>query len=255
MHNLIQRYKRAWQKAFQINLFALYRKLAGTNIWVNAPAQYKHQRVFPLATLSPWLNDDQFNMIYQHLAGHTLVDIYRCYELWSLAKQISHIQGAVLEVGVWRGGTGAILASAVPHKTIYLADTFSGVVKAGDNDTRYKGGEHADTDKDTVIRLIDKLHLKNTVILQGIFPEDTHHIINDSIALLHCDVDVYQSAKDIVEWALPRIPVGGVIVFDDYGFSACEGITQYCHEFHQRHQNFVFIHNLNGHAVFIKTHN
>jgi len=125
----VQQFKRTWQKAFQINLFALYRKLAGTNIWQNPPAEYKHQRVFPLATLSPWINDERFNAAYTHIAHHTLVDVYRCYELWSLAQQIKHVEGAILEVGVWRGGTGAILATAAPQKTVYLAGTFRGVVK------------------------------------------------------------------------------------------------------------------------------
>jgi len=248
----VQQFKRTWQKAFQINLFALYRKLAGTNIWQNPPAEYKHQRVFPLATLSPWINDERFNAAYTHIAHHTLVDVYRCYELWSLAQQIKHVEGAILEVGVWRGGTGAILATAAPQKTVYLADTFRGVVKAGKNDTRYKGGEHADTDKEVVIQLLHELALTNAVILQGIFPEDTQHMVNEPIALLHCDVDVYQSAKDIVEWSIPRMPIGGIVVFDDYGFSACEGITRYCHEFHHDNPNFLFIHNLNGHAVFAK---
>jgi len=103
-----------------------------------------------------------------------------------------------------------------------------------------------------VIQLLHELALTNAVILQGIFPEDTQHMVNEPIALLHCDVDVYQSAKDIVEWSIPRMPIGGIVVFDDYGFSACEGITRYCHEFHHDNPNFLFIHNLNGHAVFAK---
>jgi O-methyltransferase len=90
------------------------------------------------------MSDEAFLSVYQRVKDFTLVDIYRCYELWTLAKQAP--AGAVVEVGVWRGGTGAILAAA-SRSTVYLADTFRGVVKAGENDTRYKGGEHADTSK------------------------------------------------------------------------------------------------------------
>ena len=34
------------------------------------------------------------------------------------------------------------------------------------------------------------------------------------MALCHIDVDVYQSARDTVEWVEPRLTSGGAIVFD-----------------------------------------
>ncbi len=223
-------------------------------IWINPPSQLIHSIVKVDASYSPWLGDLDFQNTYQKIKGHTLVDIYRCYELWSLAKQTASVEGAILEVGVWRGGTGAILAQSVkeiPSKTVYLADTFSGVVKAGENDPKYQGGEHADTSLSVVRELLHSLDINNASILQGIFPEDTAENIPGKISLLHSDVDVYQSSKDIVEWCLPRLSTGGLIVFDDYGFSGCEGVTTYCEELRQN-PDFHFIHNLNGHAIFIK---
>ena len=47
------------------------------------------------------------------------------------------------------------------------------------------------------------------------------------ISMLHCDVDVYSSSRDIVEWCLPRMLVGAILVFDDYGFYGCEGVTTF----------------------------
>ena len=220
----------------------------------NPLSNIKHSKVLPYATYSPWLIDKDFAAIYSRIITHTLVDIYRCYELWTLAKQTATVDGDILEVGVWRGGTGAILAEAVKDissKTVYLADTFSGVVKAGENDTYYQGGEHADTSLEIVKELIQKQSLNNVTLLQGIFPEDTASKVTGKISLLHSDVDVYQSSKDIVEWCLPRLSIGGFIVFDDYGFSTCQGVTTYCEEF-RKNPDFRFIHNLNGHAIFIK---
>jgi len=133
-----------------------------------------HHRVLPYATFSPWLFDADFQMVYERIKGHTLVDIYRCYELWSLGLQMSMIPGNFLEVGVWRGGTGALLASSVqgnPNKHVYLADTFTGVPKAGEDDTAYVGGEHADTSPKMVSDLFHDLGLSNFSLLQGIFPE------------------------------------------------------------------------------------
>ena len=210
-----------------------------------------HSRIVPTATYSPWLHDKQFLMVYEKVKEHTLVDVYRCYELWMLAKSVAQIPGSILEVGVWRGGTGALLAAASPLKAVYLADTFHGVVKASAKDTRYHGGEHADASLAQVDRLLRSLHLTNFILLEGIFPEDTAHQVAGSIALLHSDVDVYASTRDIVEWTLPRLSRCGVMVFDDYGFSGCEGVTQYINELRESNELF-FIHNLNGHAILVK---
>jgi O-methyltransferase len=234
-------------------LKAAYDSIRAQRPWTHPLSVLKHHRVLPHATLAPWLNDYDFLTIYEKIKEYTLVDLYRCYELWILAKQSSYIDGAILEVGVWRGGTGAILAEATKssNKKVFLADTFQGVVKAGANDTVYKGGEHSDTSLQLVSKLISSLSLQNVHLLKGIFPEDTQHYVKDKIAMLHCDVDVYSSSKDIVEWCLPRMSVGSVLVFDDYGFYGCEGVTTFCNELRLR-DDLIFIHNLNGHAIFIK---
>lgn len=137
---------------------------------------------------------------FDRIKSHTLLDIYRCYELWTLAKQANNIDGNILEVGVWRGGSGAVLAQATrgSGKTVYLADTFAGVVKAGDNDTAYKGGEHADTSVELVEGLLASLSIDHAMLLKGVFPDQTQDRIAGKIALLHCDVDVYESCRTIV---------------------------------------------------------
>ncbi len=211
-----------------------------------------HRRVFPGATYAPWLNDAQFGRCYEQIQNNTLVDIYRCYELWQLGNQLAATSGDFLEVGVWRGGTGCLLAKTAQgrKKQVFLADTFTGVVKTSSKDTTYTGGEHADTSEDIVLRLARSMSLDNISLLKGIFPQDTAARVPGSISLLHCDVDVYESAKDIVKWATPRLSPGAVIVFDDYGFDGCEGITRLVNDLRSS-GHFLFIHNLNGHALFV----
>ncbi|MCW2312793.1 TylF/MycF family methyltransferase [Rhodoferax antarcticus] len=235
-------------------IVAAYNTLRAQPPWQHDRSAILHHRVLPFATYAPWLMDPDFLKLYEQIKNHTLVDIYRCHELWSLAKQVGDVEGDVLEVGVWRGGTGAILASAVrdfPDKQVFLADTFKGVVKAGQQDTRYTGGEHSDTSRDIVSDLMETVSLGNTTLLQGIFPDDTQHIVPSKIAMLHCDVDVYSSSKDIVDWCLPRLSVEAIMVFDDYGFFGCEGVTKLCNELRNT-RGLRFMHNLNGHAVFVK---
>jgi len=182
--------------------------------------------------------------------------MYRCYELWHLLGQVIDLGGDVLEVGVWRGGTGCMLAARAQslnkQTKVFLCDTFSGVVKAGALDNFYKGGEHADTSKDLVVGLANSLGLDNVEILEGIFPEDTGDVVGrNTFCFCHIDVDVYQSAKDVVNWVWPRLRVGGVIVFDDYGFHHCQGITQLVDELAGRKDNLM-LNNLNGHAVLVR---
>lgn len=213
-----------------------------------------HGQVIPFATYCPWIDDEDFQRFYTIIKGNTLVDIYRCYELWKLVSNTRNVEGDVLEVGVWRGGTaalisGAMLASSNSAK-LYLADTFEGVVKASDKDTIYKGGEHSDTSESVVINLLADVDAKNYTLLKGIFPEDVKLPINTKLRFCHIDVDTYQSGFDIFHAVWDLITPGEIVVFDDYGFWGCEGITELCNELNP--EDATFIHNLNGHGIFVK---
>ena len=158
---------------------------------------------------------------------------------------------------MWKGGSAGIIAKSLLKngidKRIYLADTFEGVVKAGINDNYYTGGEHPDTSIDIVNKLMhEKLQIKSFEILRGIFPDDTSNKISEKLfCFCHIDVDTYNSAKDIFEWVWAKIVTGGFVIFDDYGFFECSGVTKYVDEI-SNEKDRIFIHNLNGHATFIK---
>lgn len=122
---------------------------------------------------SPWLDDPEFTDIYNKIRDHTLVDRPRCYSLYLLAQQVGSVPGQVLEVGTWRGGTAGLLASSLPDKTVYIADTFEGVVKASDWE-HYSDCAHADTSEAVVRELLaTTLGVSNFEILPGMFPEQT----------------------------------------------------------------------------------
>ncbi len=212
-----------------------------------------HKQVIPFASYSPWEGDEAFKALYEQVKNNTLVDIYRCYELWTMVKSLATTKGDILEVGVWRGGTGAILckaAEADSNTKVYLADTFTGVVKATPDDTVYRGGEHSDTSETIVKELLEKTGAKNCQVLKGIFPDDFPSLQIDHLKLCHIDVDTYLSAKEIFEYAWPRLAIGGIIIFDDYGFWTCEGVTKYFDALDIKGGRKI--HNLNGHGIIIK---
>jgi O-methyltransferase len=217
----------------------------------------RHAVIFPVATYCPWLGDEDFEDVYDRIRSHTLVDQYRCYELWQLVGEAAKLgKGQPVEIGVWRGGTGALIAhrwrAAGMGGRVYLCDTFKGVVKAGPLDAGYSGGEHHDTSKEMVLQLCNLMNLDQVEILEGVFPEESAgRIVDQQFCLCHVDVDVYESARDIVDWIWPRLVPGGIIVFDDYGFYTCAGITRFVNDERCKVDRIV-IHNLNGHGIIIK---
>ena len=219
-----------------------------------------HTAIVPWSTYSPWLDDQSFQKIFGVVSPNSLLDIYRMFQLWELTGQVCTkkcMQGDILEVGSWRGGSGCLIGAKCVSEgvdsQVYLADTFRGVPKAGEQDTLYRGGEHSDTSPHVVSELIGKLSLSNVEILQGLFPEhSSHSIATKRFRMCHIDVDAYQSGLDVFAWVWPRLETGGVVVFDDYGFWGCEGIARLVSEL-KYGDDRTFIHNLTGQAIIIKT--
>lgn len=223
---------------------------------VNSDKNNPYEDYYVNSIYSPWLTDEDFLYYFNKIKNNTLVDKQRCYELWTLVEQASKLkEGIFLEVGVWRGGTGALIAKKARllglEENVYLCDTFEGVVKATDKDNIYIGGEHSDTSPEYVNELVEELELSNVKVLKGIFPDETGVEIKEKIRFCHIDVDVYKSSKDIVDFIWEKMIVNGIIVFDDYGFKTCKGITKLINELKNDKDKMIF-ENLNGHAVIVK---
>lgn len=217
----------------------------------------KYEGIYSQSVYAPWLADAEFRRALADVQANTLVDEYRCWELWNLVGQSRNLpEGDILEVGVWRGGTGCLMARRMmldgSPGIVHLCDTFAGVVKAGGQDAGYVGGEHADTSADMVQSLARRMSLTNVRIHRGMFPDDTAHALQDSrLRLCHIDVDVYESASQTFHWAWPRLAIGGVVVFDDYGFYSCSGVTRFVNAMVGERDRLV-IYNNNGHALVVK---
>ena len=220
---------------------------------------YSHEIVLPMnSTYAPWHDSLAFRDVYDAVAGHTFVDQYKCFELWEQLGQLADVPGDILEVGVWRGGTGVIMATRNRDlglgAEVFLADTFEGVALAGEADPWYAGGEHADTEPEIVRALARQVGVDVTLKV-GIFPQDTARDIEDRrFRLVHIDVDVYQSAEQTLRWSWPRLNVGGVVIFDDYGSFQCEGVATLGRQLFGEHLTGArLVHNLNGHLLVFKT--
>ena len=220
----------------------------------------KYEAIYSQSAYAPWRTDAEFRRALSEVQANTMVDEYRCWELWNLVGQTHNLPaGDILEVGAWRGGTGCLMACRNvldgSSGMVHLCDTFAGVVKASGQDSGYVGGEHADTSVEQVLSLARRMKLSNVQVHKGMFPDDTSHSIEQSrFRLCHIDVDVYESASQTFHWAWPRLVVGGVVVFDDYGFYSCSGVTRFVNQMIGQRDRLV-IYNNNGHALVVKLAN
>jgi O-methyltransferase len=213
------------------------------------------------ATYAPWRSSREFLTVWSGMCQNTLVDFYRAWNLWQLVRQVS--KGAArdnhfVEIGVWRGGTGLLIARRMIacglSQPIYLCDTFEGVPKAGEEDPHYQGGEHGDTSAGLIPPLARSLGLRDGAyrICVGVFPEDMPGALREgSFGFVHIDVDAYESGRGCFAAVWPRMATGGVVVFDDYGFDRTAGIAKLVDELASITDG-LFMHNLNGQAVFVK---
>ena len=181
--------------------------------------------------LQLWNSDETFAQIMTDgVNGRTLVDPVHCYMLYQLLLHSQRLDGQVLEVGVYRGGTAFLLIRAMSKDKIFFGcDTFEGLPPPDRSvDPDHETGQFAADYQEVwnhLKRATDKEALQPTIVLtKGVFPGVAADSIgNNLFCFAHVDVDLYRSVYDTVKWLYPRMVPGGVIVFDDYGFPQCNG--------------------------------
>jgi O-methyltransferase len=163
------------------------------------------------------------------------------------------IPGAIVECGVWRGGSmqaaaRTLLARGVTDRDLHLFDTFEGMPPPTERDRRPDGKLAADmlatrpkTRKVWAVASLDdvragmaetgypaaRLHFH-----PGLVEETVPAQAPDHIAILRLDTDWYESTRHELEHLYDRVTSGGVIIFDDYGF--WQGARQAVDEFLNR---------------------
>jgi len=225
--------------------FAYIRLLNVRHFYFSRLLKSGYQIFIPASTYAPWHLDSEFNKTFNGVKSNSLINYYLAWDLWKLAEQSDKIEGDIIEVGVWRGSSTILMAKKMEligsTKQILSCDTFEGVVKA-------------DTSLEMVRNFIEnKFNLKNVTLIKGIFPDDAldNPIIDRKYALCHIDVDTYESCRGVVDWIWDKLSIGGIIVFNDYGFPNTKGVTDYVNSFRSDPSKIV-IHNLNGHGIIIK---
>lgn len=197
-----------------------------------------------------WDADEGFQAAMTGVRTKTLVHDPACYVLYGSAVSTASLGGDVAEVGVYRGGTGLLLARAVgPDCTVHLFDTFSGMPMPDADRDLHGMGDFADTSVDEVRRLLESQD--NVRVHPGLFPETGAPVADRSFCLVHVDVDIYQSVLDCCDFFYERLLPAGVFVFDDYGWTSTPGARAAVDEFFAtRREHPIYL--PTGQAVVVK---
>jgi hypothetical protein len=148
-----------------------------------------------------------------------------------LVELIDDVPGDIVECGVNKGASLLMLAALTEDgrypRRVWGFDSFEGLPGRAPQDEPdrkpdlIKAGRLAESEAAVRIRLLRsgisrKEFESRFVLVKGWFPTTFADYADGPIALLHLDVDLYQSYKDCLEWLEPRVAAGGVIAFDEY---------------------------------------
>lgn len=176
--------------------------------------------------------------LYSRTYGAKLLYFRRLLEL------TENVPGVIVECGVAGGGTLVLFATLNANgnnpRNIWGFDTFTGLPTPSDEDFDLSGGVASEgmfkADEETVMEVLriagfDEQSMRDQITLVKGPVSETLPIFEEQIALLHCDLDLYEGTKATLENLWPRVGVGGIAAFDEYGHREWPGERQAIDEY------------------------
>jgi O-methyltransferase len=66
----------------------------------------------------------------------------------------------------------------------------------------------------------------NVEIHEGYFPATAQMLEFLKLSFVHLDADLYETTKDALDFFVPRMVPGGVLILDDWKWSGCPGVEK-----------------------------
>jgi O-methyltransferase len=174
---------------------------------------------------SLWRRDPAFSQILRIARSRTLLRPIRCFMLWQCARLCAALPGDAAELGVYKGGSAALIAAAYAsaNKPVHLFDTFTGMPAPDParDSSAHGAGEFFKTSADSVADFL--ADFPNVRIHPGLFPDSGAPVRERRFGFVHVDAVIHQSVHDACEFFYPRMVPGGVMIFDDYDSPQCPG--------------------------------
>ena len=170
----------------------------------------------------------------------SLLTAYECYTVLSCAKGFKNRAGAFLEVGVYQGGSAKLICEIKGNdRPFYVCDTFEGLPESTEKDKGVHRKAQYTCSLESVSAYLSTY--KNVHFVKGFFPDSATGIIPEDVqfAFVHLDVDLYESTIKSLEYVLPRLISGGIVLSHDYSLLA--GVKTAFHEFLEAHPECMLI--------------
>lgn len=193
------------------------------------PAPYVYESDgMATAWYSPFLADRAWQARYDEMARDWFtggrVDVR--WRMWILTELARHAdgRGAFAEFGTNRGGCAYMVLASTRTSPLYMFDTFAGIPDSNLTDEERAAGfagSWSDTSVEHVRRRLAEWPDRTKYVVGNVF-DTLASAETGELSLVHMDLNAALPTKHALEYAFPRLRVGGVIVFDDYGFTGYE---------------------------------
>lgn len=180
-----------------------------------------------------------FNSINENTDGRTI-----WLKAFSEYVKSENISGNVAECGVNNGEFSFFINKYFSDRKLYLFDTFSGFAEEdlkteraiGDenflNGTFNRSGCFKFADVDIVKKRM--LHLEKCEFHIGYFPNSAKDV-NDEFCFVNLDMDLYQPMYAGLEFFIPKMTKGGVILAHDYFHPQLPGVKKAFDDYEKNH--------------------
>jgi hypothetical protein len=186
--------------------------------------------------------DPEAVSIINRVRDYTMTSTERIFGVIQAARYVADagIPGAIVEAGVWRGGSMmaaafALMARGDGARDLYLYDTYEGMSEPGAEDVDVRGNAASEKlsaskkSKASEIWAYSPVEDVRAALTSTGYDAARMHFVKgkvedtipddapDQIALLRLDTDWYESTRHELEHLFPRLISGGVLILDDYG--------------------------------------
>lgn len=186
--------------------------------------------------------EPEFAELWELVRERTMTSHPKAYALCQAVRYVvSHnIPGAVVECGVWRGGSMLAVAHLLTRldaatRELYLFDTYEGMTEPTHRDVQI-GTEKsararlAGADADSLVWAVASLEDVQQGFAEVSYPTKLVHFVRgpveetvpdrapEQIAILRLDTDWYESTKHELRELYHRLAPGGALILDDYGY-------------------------------------
>lgn len=150
------------------------------------------------------------------------------HQIYTTVKRTKKIEGDIAEVGVYKGGSAAVICEAKENKALHLFDTFQGLpgLSGFDDRSRLSFAQYS-ASFESVKSYLGRYAGVNFYV--GLFPATAEPVKNKKFSFVHLDVDLYESTLNCLKFFYPRMTRGGVILSHDY--STLKGVKKAFDEF------------------------